>query len=174
METFNSLSEIIQNQVKLIAKTSGMPISDETYESLASAWVEKKDRFEDVIAENSLEEVTYYSLDEPKGALVLTYSGSLLNIGPLVDGKRRVEYSSIGLRTDVPKSAVDENSVLSSDVEIDTAVVFSKGPIQQSSPVFKIVLSQENLDAKDDAELLTRVTQALTEEFIEVNKTIIQ
>jgi len=174
METFNSLSEIIQSHVKLIAKTSGMPISDETYELLASAWVEKRDCFEDVIAENSLEEVTYFSLDEPKGALVLTYSGSLLNIGPLVDGKRRVEYSSIGLRTDVPKSAVDENSVLSSDVEIDTAVVFSKGPIQQSSPVFKIVLSQENLDAKDDAELLTRVTQALTEEFIEVNKTIIQ
>ena len=174
MEIFDSLSEIIQSHVKLIAKTSGMPITNETYELLASAWAEKKDCFEDVIAENNLEEVTYYSLDEPKGALVLTYSGSLLNIGPLVDGKRRVEYSSIGLRTDVPKSAAEANSVLSSDIEIDTVVVFSKGPIQQSSPVYKIVLSQENLDAKEDAELLTRVTEALTEEFIEVNKTIIQ
>ncbi len=174
MEIFNTLSAVIQSHVKLIAKTSGLPVNDETYELLASAWVEKKQCFEDAIAENSLEEVPFFALDDAKGALVLTYSGSLINIGPLVDGKRRAEYTSVGLRTDVPKTAVEENTVVSTDVETDNVVVFTKGPIQQSSPVFKIAVSTEKMEADEEEELLTRVSQEVTEEFVEVNKTIIQ
>jgi len=174
MEIFNSLSTVIQNHVKQIAKTSGLPVNDETYETIASAWVEKKQCFEDGISDNNLEEVQFFSKDEARGAVVLTYSGSLINIGPLVNGKRRAEYTSIGLRTDVPASALEENSVLGGDVETDTVTVFSKGPIQQSSPVFKIAVSAEAMEADDEEALLTQVTQDITEEFVEVNKTIIQ
>ncbi|HOT61427.1 MAG TPA: hypothetical protein PLU93_01035 [Treponemataceae bacterium] len=174
METFNTLSPVIQNHVKQIAKTSGMPVNDETYESLAVAWMEKKQCFEDSIADHNFEDVSFFSRDEARGALALTYSGSLINIGPLVDGVRRVEYTSVGLRTDVPASAVDEASELSSDVETDAVVSFKKGPIQQSSPIFKIAISAEKLDAEEEVELLTQVVQEVTEDFVEVNKTIIQ
>lgn len=85
METFNTLSDVIQNHIKQIAKTSGLPIGDETYEALASAWVEKKQCFEDGISENNLEEIDFFPKDNDKGAIVLTYSGSLITIGPLVD-----------------------------------------------------------------------------------------
>jgi hypothetical protein len=174
MEIFDSLSTVIRNHVKQIAKTSGMPLNDETYELLASAWVDKQLCFEDAVSENNMDEVSFYSKDETKGALVMTYSGSLINIGPLVEGARRAEYTSIGLRTDVPSSALEDKSVLAGDVETDSAVEFSKGPIQQSSPVFKIAVTNEKLEAAEEEELLTRISQDVAEEFVEVNKTIIQ
>jgi len=174
MKTFKSLSDVIQNHIKQIAKTSGLPIGEETYEALATAWVEKKQCFEDGISENNLEEVDFFSKDNEKGAIVLTYSGSLITIGPLVDGTRRAEYTSIGLRTDVPGTALEEDSTLSSDIEQDAIVVFEKGPIQQSSPIFKIAISEEELEPDEEEALLTQVTLDITEEFVEVNKTIIQ
>lgn len=174
METFNTLSELIQNHIKQIAKTSGLPEGDETLEALASAWVEKKQCFEDGVSENNLEEVDFYSKDTEKGALALTYSGSLITIGPLVDGTRHAEYTSVGLRTDVPGSATEENAILASDIEKDAVVIFEKGPIQQSSPIFKVAISSEDLDSDEEEALLTQVTQDITEEFVEVNKTIIQ
>ncbi len=174
METFLGLSPVIQNHIKQIAKTSGLPVGDETYEKLASAWEDKRKCFEDGIAENNLEEVQFFSRDEEKGAVALTYSGSLINIGPLVDGKRRAEYTSIGLRVDVPGTALEESSELASDIETDAVIAFAKGPIQQSSPIFKIAVSTEKLDAEEEEALLTQVTQDIAEEFVEVNKTIIQ
>ncbi|HRR01611.1 MAG TPA: hypothetical protein P5286_01820 [Treponemataceae bacterium] len=174
METFNTLSEMIRNHIKQIAKTSGLPEGDETLEALAAAWVEKKQCFEDGVSENNLDEVDFFAKDTDKGALALTYSGSLITIGPLVDGARHAEYTSIGLRTDVPGSAVEENAILSSDIEKDSVVMFEKGPIQQSSPIFKIAVSNEDLEAEEEEALLTQVTQDITEEFVEVNKTIIQ
>lgn len=53
-------------------------------------------------------------------------------------------------------------------------MVFEKGPIQQSSPIFKIAVSSEELEADEEEALLTQVTVDITEEFVEVNKTIIQ
>ena len=60
------------------------------------------------------------------------------------------------------------------DIEKDASAVFEKGPIQQSSPIFKIAVSTEDLGVEEEEALLTQVTQDITEEFVEVNKTIIQ
>jgi hypothetical protein len=174
METFEGLSVHIQDHVKQITKSSGLPASDENHELMAKAWVEKSDCFLQNMAENKLEEVTFFSRDEPRGALLLTYSGSLLTIGPLVDGIRRCEYTSIGLRTDVPASAVEEASVLSSDFELDEVAGFSKGPIKKSSPLFKIAMSKDVLEPEEEEALLTQISQAVAEDFVEVNKTVIQ
>ncbi len=174
METFNGLSAVIQQHIKQIAKTSGMPEGNETLESLAQAWEEKRARFEESVSANGLIEVTFFSKDEPKGAIALTYSGSLITLGPLVDGTRKGEYTSIGLRVDVPSSANEDASMLDSDVETDAIVSFKKGPIQKSSPVYKIAINADDLEVEDEEALLTQVTQDIAEEFVEVNKTIIQ
>lgn len=174
METFNGLSAVIQQHIKQIAKTSGMAEGNETLESLAQAWDEKRTRFEESVSANGLIEATFYSRDEPKGAIVLTYSGSLITLGPLVEGVRKGEYTSIGLRFDVPSSANEDASILDSDVETDSVVSFKKGPIQKSSPVYKIAINADELEAEEEQALLTQVTQDIAEEFVEVNKTIIQ
>lgn len=174
METFNGLSAVIQQHIKQIAKTSGMPEGNETLESLAQAWEEKRAKFEESVSANGLVEATFFSMDEPKGAIALTYSGSLIMLGPLVEGVRKVEYTSIGLRVDVPASANEDASILDSDVETDSVVSFKKGPIQKSSPVYKIAINAEELEAEEEEALLTQVTQDIAEDFVEVNKTIIQ
>jgi len=128
METFNSLSEPIRNHIRQISKTSGLPAGNDSLEALAKAWLEKSNAFASIIAQGPLDEVSFFGKDEQRGALALTWSGSLLTIGPLQNGKRRCEYQSIGLRTDVPASAVHEGSELAADIESDAAVEFSLAP----------------------------------------------
>jgi len=172
MEQFNSLTPVIQKHIRQIATTSGLPAGDESLELLASGWLEKKVAFEDALAEHNLEDCVFFGKNETRGALILTWSGSLLQIGPLVDGTRRCEYTSIGLRTDVPPSAVEAVSVLCADVETDNPVCFASGPVKQSSPVLKIGIYREVVPSDEEEALLTQVTREVIEEFIEVNKTV--
>jgi hypothetical protein len=174
MSTFDSLEPIIQDHIRQISKTSGLPSNPETLELMADAWIEKKNCFEEALGGNNMEEVSFFGRAEMKGALILTYSGSLINLGPQVDGIRRCEYTSLGLRTDVPASALEEASVLAADIEADEPAQFEKGPIKTSSPVFKIAVAKEKMPAEEEEALLTQVTQDLAEDFVEVNKTVIE
>jgi len=174
MSTFDTLEPIIQDHIRQISKTSGLPSNPETLDLMAEAWIEKKNCFEAALGENNMEEVSFFGRADVKGALMLTYSGSLINLGPQVEGLRRCEYTSIGLRTDVPASAVEESSVLSADIETDEPAQFEKGPIKTSSPIFKIAVAKEKLPAEDEEALLTQVSQDLAEDFVEVNKTVVQ
>ncbi len=172
MEIFNSLAPVIQEHIKQIAKTTSLPLNYETYEALAKALVDKEKAFQNYLQTYNFEEVSFLSKDDPRGVLVLTYSGSLVSISPLTNGKRKVEYTSIGLRTDVPDSAVKEDSVLANDLEVDSVVKFSRGPIQQSSPVYKMAILSEKKTVQEETELLTQAIQELGEDFVEINKTI--
>ncbi|PKL09996.1 MAG: hypothetical protein CVV51_00920 [Spirochaetae bacterium HGW-Spirochaetae-7] len=173
MDTFNSLTPEIQQHLKQIAKTSGLPLNDESSELLAVAWLEKKAIFEKTLADNKLEEVAFYGQAEARGALALTWSGSIINIGPLVQSIRRCEYTSIGLRADVPPAATDDASELSADLEVDEPVQFTKGPIKTSSPVYKIAVASEALEPEEEEAMLTQVSQELAEDFATVNKTVV-
>ena len=103
----------------------------------------------------------------------MTYSGSLLTIGPIADDGRNVEYASVGLRTDVPESAEKEGSVISSDISVGGVVEFLVGPIKKSSPVYKIAVVKDEMPIEEEEELLSDVTQILMDDFVEVNKTLI-
>ncbi|MBP7264581.1 MAG: hypothetical protein KBB32_10410 [Spirochaetia bacterium] len=173
MESFNTLSPEIQAHLKQIAKTSGLPLNDDSYERMAAAWLEKKNLFEKAVEDNKLVEVSFFGRAEERGALALTYSGSILNVGPLSDGARHCEYTSIGLRADVPPAASDDASELSADLEVDEPAAFAKGPIKTSSPIYKIAVAQDELQPEEEEALLTQVSQDLAEDFVEVNKTVI-
>lgn len=174
MSTFDALEPIIQDHIRQITKTSGLPSTPDTYEMMADAWLEKKTCFEEALANNDMEEVSFFGRAEARGALILTYSGSLINLGPQTDGLRRCEYTSLGMRTDVPTSAVEEASVLAVDLEADEPAQFEKGPIKSSSPVFKIAVAKAKMAAEAEEALLTQVSQELAQDFVEVNKTVIE
>lgn len=173
MKAFNTLSAEIQDHLKQIAKTAGLPLNEDSYERMAAAWLEKQALYEKALEGNKLVETAFFGRAEEKGALVLTWSGSLLNIGPLVGGIRRCEYTSIGLRSDVPPAAAEDESELSADIEADEPVQFTKGPIKTSSLVYKVAVAADELEPEAEGALLTQVSQELAEDFAEVNKTII-
>lgn len=173
-KVFDSLDGFIQEHVRQLHKSSGMEQGDEALEALAGAWLEKKAAFEEAVASNGMEEIQFFSADDARGALVMTYSGSLLNIGPLVDGVRRCEYASVGMRKDVPDSAVEEASELEGDFETDAVAQFKKGPVRKTSPILKIARFVEKLPPAEEEGKLSEVTQMVADDFVEVNKTVIQ
>jgi hypothetical protein len=162
----------VQDHIRQITKTSGLPDTEDAVDLIAQGWLEKKHRYEKILARMELEEIETLPKADQRGCLVMTYSGSLLNIGPLRDQGRVAQYASIGLRKDVPETAVNIGSELAADVVVGAPVSFVKGPISSSSPVFKVAVTSEELNLDEQENLITKATRALTKEFIEVNREI--
>ena len=113
--------------------------------------------------------VDAYSKDEAKGALIMTYSGSILSIGPMDDGERDVAYASIGVRRDVPQMLVNQSSRLGREVTVDDVVNFDEGPVAKTSPVYAIAVFTETLPPTSENAALVELTQALAERFVDIN-----
>jgi hypothetical protein len=173
-EYLDQIPEPVQDHIRQITKTSGLGEGEDAVETIAKAWLEKKQIFENRVRENHLEEVESYAPDEQRGALLMTYSGSIISVGPQSDGTRNVEYASIGLREDVPERAAHDAAKLSSEVAVDSVAKFSPGPISKSSAIFMITVPRGDMEPEEEEELLSNVTQVITEDFVEVNKTIIR
>ncbi len=173
-ENFDSLAPEVQAHIKNLVKTASLEDNDESLELLSGGWLEKQQSFFEQTKQRDMEEVDELNADDARGALIMTYSGSLLNIGPELDDFRDVEYFSIGLRNDVPESAAERNSVLGNSIVKGKPVEFSKGPILKSSPAYAIAVFKEELAPEEEAGLLDEVTLLLAEDFASINKTTIQ
>jgi hypothetical protein len=161
----------IQDHIREITRTSGLPDTEDSVELIAEGWLEKKSTFEKQVVDMGMEEIGSLPKGDARGCLAMTLSGSLLNIGPLREGEgRTVQYASIGLRQDVPGTADKEGSELSSDVLVGEPATFSPGPIKSSSPVYKIAAANEDLTAEEQEEQISKATQILTRAFVEINK----
>jgi len=172
-EYFDQLPDSIRDHVQEITKTSGLPPGEESVEKIARGWLEKRQVFEDLIKQFEMEEVESFEMDDDRGALALTYSGSLVKIGPQVESVRMVQYTSIGLRQDVPDVADKEGSKLSGDVILDEPIEFEIGPVKHTSPILKIAVVSGQRSIEEQEETITEATKLITDEFTEVNKTII-
>ena len=168
------MSEKIRQHIKQLVKTAGLPDTEESLDILERGWQEKLEAFERQVEERDMELSEDFDSEDDRGALLMTYSGSLISVGPRGDNGRFVEYRSVGIRKDVPETAETDDTDLASDIEIDESVMFTNGPIKKSSPIFKIAVIVEEMGDEEQEELLSEVTQMLTDDFIEVNKTIIQ
>jgi hypothetical protein len=169
-EYMEMVPEEIRGHIRQITRTSGLGDTEDAVEMIAKGWLEKKALFENQAADMDMEEIDSLERADERGCLAMTYSGSLLNIGPLKEEGRNVQYASIGLRQDVPEAASKENSRLGGDVSVGQPVTFDPGPIQSSSPIFKIAVASDDLDVEEQEEQITRATLILTEEFVEINK----
>ena len=169
-EYFDQIPAEVQDHIRQITKSSGLPDDEESVEMIAKGWLEKKGLFENQVADMNMAEVEELDQEDEQGCLAMTYSGSLLNIGPIIEGGRTVQYASIGLRQDVPETASKDDSQLSSDVQVGEPVRFSPGPIQSSSPIFKIAVTTGDLEPEEQEEQITKATMILAEGFVEVNK----
>jgi hypothetical protein len=166
----NQVPPDVQGHLRQITKTSGLPDTEDAVDMIAQGWLEKRDRFDRIIDRSKLEQIELLEKNDARGCLVMTISGSLINIGPLREQGRTVQYTSIGLRKDVPEAAEKPDARLSTDVVVGAPVAFEDGPIASSSPVLKIAVTEEEMDLEEQERLITKATRALTKEFIEVNR----
>ena len=172
-DKFNQLPGTIQVHLKNITAGAGLPDNEESYEKLAVGWLAKKEAFETQIGAEGLVEVEQLDKDDAKGAVALTYSGSLMLIGPLVDGDRKAAYQSIGIRKNVPESLKDDHSKLGDDIKIDAPIKFEKGPVQSTSAIYKIAVCETQLEAAQEESKLSEATVIITNKFIDINKEIV-
>ncbi|MCB1172321.1 MAG: hypothetical protein KDK39_02090 [Leptospiraceae bacterium] len=170
---FEQIPPGVREHIRGITRTSGLPDSDESLDLMAEAWLGKKEAFEREIESRRMQEIDTLAVDAPQGAVVMTYSGSLLNLGAVQGAGRPVEYNSIGIRGDVPDAARHQSAVLAQGLELDHEVVFQTGPVQSTSPAFKIAVCNDDLGLEEQAEQLSNVTMVLTREFADINKTLV-
>ncbi len=173
-EKFNGLEPEVQTHIKKLVKTAGLENSEDSLELMAGGWLEKHQAFMEQTKQREMEETDNLDINDQRGALIMTWSGSLINIGPEINDFRNVEYFSIGLRNDVPESASEEESILNDNVIKGMPVEFEKGPIQKSSPVYAIAVVKEEMLPEEEAGLLDEVTLLIAEDFTSINKTTIQ
>ncbi|HAK45615.1 MAG TPA: hypothetical protein DCO79_06810 [Spirochaeta sp.] len=177
-EKFESLVPEVQGHIKNLVKTAKLEENvasfDDALEKLSEGWLDKQQSFFEQTKQHEMEETDGLDMDDTRGALIMTYSGSLINIGPEQNDYRSVDYLSIGLRNDVPESASEEESLLSKNIEKGASVEFEKGPIVKSSAVFSIAVFREEMEPEQEEELLDEVTMILAQDFAAINKTTIQ
>jgi len=172
-DILNQLPPEIQSHIKGITQSTGLPDNDESYEKIAQGWLDKKNIFEAQIAAQGMIEVEELAADDENGGVALTYSGSLILIGPIIEGFRKAAYNSIGMRKNVPDSMVQDQSKLADSIKIDAPIQFEAGPVKSTSSIFKIAICKNELEAIEQEEKISEVTVIMTNEFVDVNKALV-
>lgn len=172
-EILNQLPAQIQVHIKHITGQSGLPDSDESYEKIARGWLDKKEAFEKEIQAQGLVEVDSLDKGDSKGGVALTFSGSLVLVGPLKDGSRKSGYNSIGLRKNVPESIVQDDSQLAANICVDQPIEFVSGPVKKTSAIYKLAVCPETLALEEQEEKISDATVIITQEFIDINNALV-
>jgi len=171
---FELLPDKIKRQAEELTKSSGLPETEDSLEKISKSWIDKKTMFEEQIKSLHMEEVETFRKDRKGGALMLTFSGSLVSLGTLLEGKRQAEYASIELRRDVPDFLRKTDSELTQDVKINEGVEFEAGPIKKSSPLLKIAVCPEDVSIEEQEQRIREATIFLTNGFVKINRTVIK
>ncbi|MFP4613270.1 MAG: HU family DNA-binding protein [Spirochaetaceae bacterium] len=86
MERFEDLPRHIQQHLELITESSGLPSGSDSRARITANWLEKRRMFDEQSNLLELQDLDRLDADDPRGVLVLTYSGSLVTLGPLPAG----------------------------------------------------------------------------------------
>jgi hypothetical protein len=165
----SSIPPAIEKHLVDVIKTFGLDSDEDTMTKLKSGWIEKEEAFKNQMINMGMEETDHFESYDERGVLALTYSGSLISIGPVMDGDRKVDYTSIGFRKDVPEALTKEGCLLAEDMELNKGVLFDGGPIQKTSPVYKIVVCPDSLDSSEQEDLIDQATTMILDTFAGIN-----
>lgn len=168
--TYKLLPEKIKRQIITLTKYCTLPFNEDSIEKIARLWFKKEEIFKAELEKNNMIETEYIELTNKNGAVILTYSGSLLKISPENNTKRKVEYTSIGLRRDVPDNLIIEDTTLAYDIIKDEPTHFEGGRLKTTSPVYKIGICSDSKNIKEQSQTIDKVTDYILNNFIELNR----
>jgi len=172
-EYLEELPQPVREHLRLLVEPAGLAGVDDAVELLAKGWLEKRLAFEHHTADRGMGTVEFFGRDDAKGALVMTHSGSIVSIGPVLHGERDVAYASIGVRRDVPQMSTKQDCALAADVVLGESVVFDDGPVRSTSPVYEIAVFKAALASAKENAALVEITKLLTQRFVDINQEIL-
>ncbi len=147
-----------------------LPPTDDTLHRLTEAWLLKKAAFQKAAEHGGFQAAGLLRRDDRNACLALTLSGSLVSIGPLKDGRRRISYTSIGLRTDVPGSLVIDDAALAEDVAPGRPIRLAGGKLKQTSQVTDLAAARPEAGEAEQAAGLRKADDKLKTEFVRFNR----
>jgi nucleoid DNA-binding protein len=178
MTRFEDLPERIQRHLQSITESSGLQPGEDSLARITANWIEKRDLFEEQTELLDMRDIEELLRDDDRGVLVLTYSGSLLSLGPAGGDDatpaagRSFEYASIPLRADVPSLVREDDVRLEGSIRRDAPARFSNCSIEQSSPVLRAVACDPEVSAADQERRIREATIFLTNGFVKLNRTL--
>ncbi|MCD6398138.1 MAG: HU family DNA-binding protein [Spirochaetaceae bacterium] len=168
---FNDLPEQIQLHMESLIKSSKLPDNEDFKTLLADTWNRKCLLFEQQVKILEMEIISSMEAEDPRGVIVLTYSGSIVSINPKED-TREVEYASIHLRSDVPKTVSILATNIEGNIEFGKAVEFSTGQLKKTSAAYMIAVCKTNISIEKQKERIREGTIYLTNGFMKINRSI--
>jgi hypothetical protein len=157
-----------------LIEETGLPENDESRKTLADAWLTKRALFNRITEHENFKPAESMKKNSKGGCIAITYSGSIITIGPLVGSKREVKYTSIAMRTDVPETVTENNAVIASDIICGKNIIFKEGSIKKTSPIMDLALSLEAESEKKQLESRKKAGKRLKDDFIKVNKQVLK
>ena len=171
-KVFDSLPEQIKKHLGEVMRSSGLPDNEESLEAISRNWLDKKNLFEGQIKSLDMIETDGYAADDPQGALALTYSGSLISLGPSRGGSRWMEYYSIKLRGDVPEMSKNPEVRIKADTGTDKILEFEGGIIKSTSALFKIAICRDGVSPEEQETRIHEAVLFLTNGFVKINRSL--
>src|SRR4030042_2144659 len=171
-KVFKSLPEHIQDHLREIMRSSGLPDNEESLEAISKNWMDKKNLFQAQIKSLDMIETDMFAADDRRGALALTYSGSLISLGPPRGGHRWMEYYSIKLRADVPEMLKTPEAMIKADTGTDKILEFEAGLIKSTSALFKIAVCRDGVGPEEQETRIHEAVLFLTNGFVKINMSL--
>ncbi len=165
-KVFNELPEEIRAQIDSLIQDG------ENREQYASIWKKKFDLFTGQIANIGMVEVDSLEKEDGRGAILLTYSGSLISFGPSSGGKHWLEYASIKFRSDVPDFVQGLNVSRPHTVAKNHSADFEGCALKQTSAIYRIAVCPVGTKTGDQDQRIREATIYLTNGFVKLNKTL--
>lgn len=172
--SFDDLPEKVQRHITSVAGETEIESEERAIERVTEVWLEKRRLFAEQTDAVGMVGTETFSVEDSRGALLLTYSASLIVLGPSEgDNKSRsFEYASIKARTDVPDLLTADAARLTDDVAVDRPASFGGTQIRQSSEILRIATFPEGLDVSEQRERLRQAAIFLTNGFVHANRTL--
>lgn len=172
MKVFNSLPDQIKTHLQGISAEFEHEDREAFLESLAENWERKKELFEKQTTNLDLHMIDTFDRNEERPVLMLTFSGSLITLGPKRKDTRWVEYASIKLRTDVPGLVVADAVSLETNVSRGETAAFATGPLKKTSAVYQIAVCEESVPINEQEKRIKEAAIFLTNGFVKLNRTL--
>jgi len=172
MDDVETISPSVRRHLAALVRGSGLPETEESLQRMSLAWLQKKRMFEEQARALDMRDLPALGAGDQRGALLLTWSGSLVSLEPPGPEGRRGEYASIELRTDVPRLVLMNGVDFPEGLAVDREAVFSSGPVRRTSAILKIAACDPELPREEQARRIREATIYLTNGFVKINRTV--
>lgn len=169
---YEALPQQIRSQLDALLDDVGKAGDGEARDKLASIWMEKFQLFSGQTAALGMEPAEEMAADDDRAALFLTYSGSLISLGPKRGKERWLEYASIKLRVDVPEIVRGDRANLAATARLGQAASFEGSALKRSSALYRIALCPADTTPDEQERRVREATVYLTNGFIKLNRSL--